>query len=59
LDLVKYLIDEKGADFNATDEDGRTSLHFAAESGNLDLVKYLEEKIRTTSRVVKYRKNLS
>jgi len=41
LDVVKYLIDEKKADFNVKNNYGWTPLHLAAYSGNLDLVKYL------------------
>jgi len=41
LDVVKYLIDEKKADFNVKDNYSRTPLHLAARFGNLDLVKYL------------------
>ena len=41
---MKYLV-EKGADINAKGRyDSLTVLHYAAGSGNLDLVKYLVEK---------------
>jgi ankyrin repeat protein len=49
LDVVKYLIEEKGADFNALDKCGKTPLHsaaFAAGLGKLDVVKYLKKKRR-------------
>jgi ankyrin repeat protein len=42
LDVVKYLVEEKGADVKAADKDGYTPLHRAARNGNLDVVKYLE-----------------
>ncbi len=41
--LVKKLV-EKGADLQAKDNSGRTVLHFAAMSGDLDTVKWLVEK---------------
>ena len=40
---MKYLV-EKGADVKAPNNDGRTPLHWAAEKGRLDVVKYLEQK---------------
>eukprot|EP01017_Pseudomicrothorax_dubius_P030935 TRINITY_DN3898_c0_g1_i6.p1 TRINITY_DN3898_c0_g1~~TRINITY_DN3898_c0_g1_i6.p1 ORF type:complete len:194 (-),score=38.56 TRINITY_DN3898_c0_g1_i6:176-694(-) len=42
-DIVKTLIDF-GADINATDNHGRTPLHFAASWGRFSLVQYLIEK---------------
>lgn len=44
LEIVKYLIDEKKADFNVKDNDGRTPLHLAASNGCLEIVKYLIDK---------------
>jgi ankyrin repeat protein len=38
LDVVKYLVEEKGADVKAAYNDGRTPLHRTAGSGNLDVV---------------------
>ncbi len=35
---------ENGADVKAAENDGRTPLHWAAEKGHLDVVKYLVEK---------------
>jgi ankyrin repeat protein len=40
LDVVKYLVEEKGADVKAANKDGNTPLHGAARN----VVKYLEEK---------------
>ncbi len=40
-DVVKWLVDEKGADVKATDNDGRTVLHFTAERGKWDVVEWL------------------
>eukprot|EP00731_Ephydatia_muelleri_P016933 Em0010g31a len=46
LALVKYLIDEHGADFNGKDNDGDTPLHVAALNGSLEILRYLiEEKL--------------
>lgn len=44
-DIVKYIVEYSRASFNETDENCRTMLHFAVESGNLELVKYLTEKV--------------
>jgi ankyrin repeat protein len=46
LDVVKYLVGEKGADVKATNKDGDTPLHWAAANGKLDVVKYLEENAK-------------
>jgi len=37
LEIVKYLT-EKGAEINAIDNYGVTSIHFAAIHGNLEIV---------------------
>ena len=41
LEVVKLLV-EKGADSNASDEDGRTALDMARESEQIEVVTYLE-----------------
>jgi ankyrin repeat protein len=45
LEVVKYLIDEKGVDVNQANKDGERVLHLAA--GDLEVVKYLidEKKV--------------
>jgi ankyrin repeat protein len=42
-DAVCYLL-SKGADINARDDNGRTALSYAVESGNLDLARTLIER---------------
>ncbi|XP_076300828.1 uncharacterized protein LOC143219007 isoform X2 [Lasioglossum baleicum] len=44
LEVVKYLIEEKGANVNVKDNDGQTPLHSAAKSDKLEVVKYLIEE---------------
>ncbi|XP_076285725.1 uncharacterized protein LOC143211701 isoform X2 [Lasioglossum baleicum] len=44
LEVVKYLIEEKGANVNVKDNDGQTPLHSAANSDKLEVVKYLIEE---------------
>ncbi|MGL9726258.1 MAG: ankyrin repeat domain-containing protein [Wolbachia sp.] len=44
LNVMKYLIKEKSADFNVKDDEGGTPLHHAAFSRNLDVVRYLIEE---------------
>jgi apoptosis-stimulating of p53 protein 1 len=41
FEVVKYLIEEAGADVNAADSDGWTPLHCAASAENVDIVRYL------------------
>ena len=43
LDIVQYLT-AKGVNLQATNKDGKTALALARESGNDDVVKFLEEK---------------
>lgn len=44
LDVVKFLLDQKGNDVNKITHDGRIYLHWAANKGNIELVDYLIKK---------------
>lgn len=44
IDVVKFLIDQKGNDVKKQTHDARTYLHWAAGKGNLELVDYLITK---------------
>jgi ankyrin repeat protein len=43
-DLLDYLIDNARFDINDIDSEGKIAMHYAAESCNLEVVKYLVEK---------------
>lgn len=43
--MMKYIVEYSRASFNEVDEDNRDVLHYGVESGNLELVKYLVEKV--------------
>ena len=40
-DVVKYLVEEVGANIEQVNLDGKTALHEAAQHGQLEVVKYL------------------
>jgi uncharacterized protein len=44
IDVVKFLIDQKGNDVKKATHDARTYLHWASGKGNLELVDYLINK---------------
>lgn len=43
--IVKYIVEYSRASFNTVDPLGRNILHFAVMGGNLDVVRYLVEKV--------------
>jgi uncharacterized protein len=44
MPVMKYLVEELGADVNARDNDGYTPLHHAAARGDNEMILYLVEK---------------
>ena len=53
LPVMKYLVEELGADVNARDNDGYTPLHHAAARGDNEMIMYLVSKgadVRAVSR---------
>jgi ankyrin repeat protein len=44
LAAVKYLVEELGADVNATDAEGNTAVHNAAARGDNEMIQYLVSK---------------
>ncbi|GFR28392.1 uncharacterized protein TNCT_638791 [Trichonephila clavata] len=44
LNIVQYLVGEKGANLDAVTSSGSTPLHLAARNGHLEVVKYLIDK---------------
>jgi ankyrin repeat protein len=45
LQVVKYLVEEAGADVRWADPDGKTALNMAADEGHGDVADYLQEAI--------------
>ena len=43
--MMKYIVEYSRASFNEVDEKNRDVLHYGTESGNLELVQYLVEKV--------------
>ena len=43
--IVKYIVEYSRASMNTVDESHRTILHYAAMSGNVELNRYLVEKV--------------
>ncbi|XP_028413606.1 uncharacterized protein LOC114536444 [Dendronephthya gigantea] len=44
LEIVKYFVDDCGADIYCKDESGKTPLHHAVAIGAMDIIKYLVEQ---------------
>jgi ankyrin repeat protein len=44
LDVMRFLVEEKGCDFTLPDNFGMTALHAACQNGSFDVAKYLIEK---------------
>ena len=44
MEIVKYFIEEKGADPNFSSKNGVNAMMFAAQEGHLEVVKYFIEK---------------
>ena len=51
LPAIKYLVEELGADVNATDHEGNTPLHLAASRGDNETILFLVSKGADVSRV--------
>ena len=51
LPAIKYLVEEMGADVNATDHEGNTPLHLAASRGDNESIEYLVSKGADVMRV--------
>jgi ankyrin repeat protein len=51
LAAVKYLVEELGADVNATDAEGNTAVHNAASRGDNEMIQYLVSKGADVKRV--------
>lgn len=51
MPAIKYLVEEIGADVNATDHEGNTPLHLCASRGDNDCINYLVAKGADVTRV--------
>jgi ankyrin repeat protein len=51
MPAIKYLVEEIGADVNATDHEGNTPVHLCASRGDNDCIKYLVSKGADVTRV--------
>jgi ankyrin repeat protein len=51
MPAVKYLVEEIGADVNATDYEGNTVVHHAASRGDTEMIRYLVAKGADVTRV--------
>ncbi len=45
LEVMKYIVEYSRASFNTVDKDNRDVLHYGVASGNLELVRYLVERV--------------
>lgn len=45
FDIVKYIVEYSRASMNIYDDNHRNILHYGVESGNLEIVKYLTERV--------------
>ena len=45
LKLVRYIVEYSRASMNITDNNQKNMLHYAAMSGNVDVCKYLVERV--------------
>ncbi len=51
MPAVRYLVEEVGADVNATDYEGNTVVHHAASRGDTEMIRYLVAKGADVTRV--------
>jgi ankyrin repeat protein len=51
MPAIKFLVEEMGADVNATDHEGNTPAHLCASRGDNDCIKYLVSKGADVTRV--------
>jgi ankyrin repeat protein len=51
MPAIKYLVEELGADVNATDHEGNTPVHLCASRGDNECIKFLVSKGADVMRV--------